>query len=135
MRIKASYISNIGTTRKKNEDSLLINEILVCEADMDSADEVTSSDEKQIYVVADGMGDIKEVRLPAGRSLKYSGRGTGILKMRPTSVMPYFSQKTPWTDSQEMTVSGTAWEQQSREFFLLITSFLSLTAATAEFTF
>lgn len=56
MRIEASYISNIGTTRKKNEDSLLINDILVCDADMDSADEVTSSDERQIYVVADGMG-------------------------------------------------------------------------------
>lgn len=56
MRIEASYISNVGTTRKKNEDSLLINDILVCDADMDSADEVTSSGERQIYVVADGMG-------------------------------------------------------------------------------
>ncbi len=56
MRTEASYISNIGRHRKKNEDSLLINDILVSEADMDSEANAQSSDEKQIYVVADGMG-------------------------------------------------------------------------------
>ncbi len=56
MRTEASYISNIGRTRKKNEDSLLINDILVSEADMDREAYLQSSDEKQIYVVADGMG-------------------------------------------------------------------------------
>ncbi len=56
MRVEASYISNIGKIRKKNEDSLLMNDVLVCEANMDSAADMKSSAEKQIYVVADGMG-------------------------------------------------------------------------------
>jgi serine/threonine protein phosphatase PrpC len=56
MRVEASYISNIGKTRIKNEDSLLVNDLLISEANMDSAALLQSSGEKLIYVVADGMG-------------------------------------------------------------------------------
>jgi protein phosphatase len=56
MRVEASYISNIGKTRKKNEDSLLMNDLLISEANMDRAAYLQSSAEKQIYIVADGMG-------------------------------------------------------------------------------
>jgi serine/threonine protein phosphatase PrpC len=56
MRIEASYISNIGKTREKNEDSLLVNDLLISGANMDHAADLRSSGEKQIYIVADGMG-------------------------------------------------------------------------------
>ncbi len=56
MRVEAGYLSNIGKTRKKNEDSLLVNDLLISEANMDRATYLKSSEEKQIYMVADGMG-------------------------------------------------------------------------------
>ncbi len=56
MQVEASYISNIGKVRKKNEDSLLLNDLIISEANMDMADSLQSSAEKQIYAVADGMG-------------------------------------------------------------------------------
>jgi serine/threonine protein phosphatase PrpC len=56
MRVEASYISNIGKTRKKNEDSILVNDLLISEANMDRAAHLQSSGENQAYIVADGMG-------------------------------------------------------------------------------
>lgn len=56
MQVEAGYLSNIGKTRKKNEDSLLVNDLLISEANMDRAAYLKSSGDKQIYIVADGMG-------------------------------------------------------------------------------
>lgn len=56
MRVDACYISNIGKAREKNEDSLLVNDLLVSGVSMDRAACVQSPEAGQIYVVADGMG-------------------------------------------------------------------------------
>jgi len=56
MRVDACYISNIGKARDMNEDSLLVNDLLVSGVNMDIPECVQSSEARQIYVVADGMG-------------------------------------------------------------------------------
>lgn len=56
MRVDACYISNIGKAREKNEDSLLVNDLLVSGVNMERPARVQSSRAGQIYVVADGMG-------------------------------------------------------------------------------
>ena len=59
MRVEGRYISNTGKVREKNEDSLLVNDLLVSGVSMDEAACVQSSEARQIYVVADGMGGHK----------------------------------------------------------------------------
>ncbi len=56
MHADASYISNIGNAREKNEDSILVNDLLVSDVSMDIPGFIRSSEENQIYIVADGMG-------------------------------------------------------------------------------
>ena len=56
MRVEACYITNIGKIRKNNEDSLLLNDLVVSEMNLERVDCVASSEERQIYAVADGMG-------------------------------------------------------------------------------
>ncbi len=56
MHVNGCYISNIGKVREKNEDSLLVNDLLVSGVSMDRPECVQSYKARQIYVVADGMG-------------------------------------------------------------------------------
>ena len=56
MRTEARYISNVGKVRKNNEDSLLLNDSVLSQADMQQAGRLVSDDPAQIYAVADGMG-------------------------------------------------------------------------------
>jgi serine/threonine protein phosphatase PrpC len=56
LRTEACYISNLGTVRKNNEDSLLLNDLLVSERNMQHGDCLISSASSQVYAVADGMG-------------------------------------------------------------------------------
>ncbi len=56
MRIDSCYISNIGNAREKNEDSVLMNDLLVSGVSMDRPQFMRSSEKSQIYFVADGMG-------------------------------------------------------------------------------
>jgi serine/threonine protein phosphatase PrpC len=56
LRTEASYISNIGRVRKSNEDSLLLNGLLLSGGNMEKTGRVASSAPIQIYAVADGMG-------------------------------------------------------------------------------
>jgi serine/threonine protein phosphatase PrpC len=56
LRTEAWYISNAGKVRKNNEDSLLLNDLLLPGGDMRQADRIASSGLTQIYAVADGMG-------------------------------------------------------------------------------
>ena len=56
MIVSACYITNTGKVRSANEDSLLVNDLLVTEADRDRAECRGSGERRQIYIVADGMG-------------------------------------------------------------------------------
>jgi protein phosphatase len=56
VRVEALYITNIGKIRKNNEDSLLLNNMVLSEMSVEKAGCVESFDERQIYAVADGMG-------------------------------------------------------------------------------
>ena len=56
MIVKACCITNTGKIRMKNEDSLLLNELLISETGMDKIRCLSSADQKRIYIVADGMG-------------------------------------------------------------------------------
>lgn len=56
MRVEACYITNVGKIRKNNEDSLLLNNLVVSETNLERVGCVASSEERQIYAVADGMG-------------------------------------------------------------------------------
>lgn len=56
MFTEACYVSNIGEVRTSNEDSMLLNEVLISEGNMDKIKCLSSAEERQIYIVADGMG-------------------------------------------------------------------------------
>ncbi|MGE5299578.1 MAG: PP2C family protein-serine/threonine phosphatase [Acidobacteriota bacterium] len=56
MRVEACYITNVGKIRRNNEDSLLLNNLVVSETNLERVGCVASSEERQIYAVADGMG-------------------------------------------------------------------------------
>ncbi|MCL5022331.1 MAG: protein phosphatase 2C domain-containing protein [Nitrospirae bacterium] len=56
MKVKACYISATGKVRARNEDSILLNDLLVSEGEMELVGRLDSGEERQIYVVADGMG-------------------------------------------------------------------------------
>jgi PPM family protein phosphatase len=50
------YVSKIGKVRKNNEDSMLVNNILLSGADMERVECSKTEGENLIYIVADGMG-------------------------------------------------------------------------------
>ena len=56
MNIKIEYITNTGLVRDHNEDALLINEILLSNISMKSAETVNIEADKVLCMVADGMG-------------------------------------------------------------------------------
>jgi serine/threonine protein phosphatase PrpC len=56
MVVNACYISNTGIVRRNNEDSILVNTVLISEADMEKAECTKIEGEKLLYIVADGMG-------------------------------------------------------------------------------
>ena len=56
MIIKASYITNYGNFRIKNEDSLLVQDEIVYEKNMEEPENKILESKKVILCVADGMG-------------------------------------------------------------------------------
>jgi serine/threonine protein phosphatase PrpC len=56
MRARICYLSHKGRVRRRNEDSLLVNETLVSEADMQVPECLAGQHEKLLCLVADGMG-------------------------------------------------------------------------------
>ncbi len=56
MKIKIQYITNTGLVRNLNEDSILINDILVSQKNMQVSEEIEIENEKFLCVIADGMG-------------------------------------------------------------------------------
>lgn len=56
MKIKIQYITNTGLVRNLNEDSILINDILESQKNMQVAEEIEIENKKILCVVADGMG-------------------------------------------------------------------------------
>jgi serine/threonine protein phosphatase PrpC len=56
VRVEACYVTNVGKIRKNNEDALLLNDLVVSETNQERVVCVASSEERQIYAVADGMG-------------------------------------------------------------------------------
>jgi len=54
--VNACYVSNTGRVRRNNEDSILVNELLISEADMERTECVRTEGDRLIYIVADGMG-------------------------------------------------------------------------------
>ncbi|MEW6569818.1 MAG: protein phosphatase 2C domain-containing protein [Nitrospirota bacterium] len=56
MILRACYITNRGKVRINNEDCVLINQLLLSEADMQDVQCQLSSEEVQIHALADGMG-------------------------------------------------------------------------------
>ena len=56
MIIKASYITNYGNFRIKNEDSLLVQHDIIYEKNMEEPENKVVESKKVILCVADGMG-------------------------------------------------------------------------------
>jgi protein phosphatase len=54
--MKVSYLTNRGKGRKINEDSLLVNDLIVYGTSMSIPDFVTVESDNTLFVVADGMG-------------------------------------------------------------------------------
>ncbi|MBI5640620.1 MAG: serine/threonine-protein phosphatase [Nitrospirae bacterium] len=54
--VKACYISATGRVRTQNEDSMLLNDILVSGENMQVVSCMRSAEKKLLYAVADGMG-------------------------------------------------------------------------------
>ncbi len=56
MLLKVCYISHAGNVRSRNEDSLLVNDLLICEAGMKEPQCLVSESDRVICAAADGMG-------------------------------------------------------------------------------
>jgi len=56
MEVNACYMSNTGKVRRHNEDSLLLNGLLVAGADMEGPECSEADSARLLYLVADGMG-------------------------------------------------------------------------------
>ena len=56
MKFEIEYITNTGLTRDQNEDSLLIDDLLMSSNSMNAVEYLTIEKEKILCVVADGMG-------------------------------------------------------------------------------
>jgi PPM family protein phosphatase len=56
MLINACYVSNAGTVRRNNEDSILLNDTLVVMGSMSGVESLSSRGDRLAYMVADGMG-------------------------------------------------------------------------------
>ena len=54
--LKIAYVSNPGKIRKNNEDSVLIDEKLLFEANMQNPEYIIIEKETAVFAVADGMG-------------------------------------------------------------------------------
>jgi len=50
------YLTNTGSVRTKNEDSLLVNDIFVFEGDMTAPECAQFRNDNNLYIVADGLG-------------------------------------------------------------------------------
>ncbi len=66
MVVNACYVSNTGKVRRNNEDSMLLNELLISEAGMERAECIRTGGEQLIYVVADGMGGHQKGEVASG---------------------------------------------------------------------
>lgn len=56
MLVNACYVSHTGKVRHHNEDSLLLNDLLISGADVEEVKCLQSEEERHIFIVADGMG-------------------------------------------------------------------------------
>jgi PPM family protein phosphatase len=56
MKINVSYISHFGKIRKNNEDSILVNDLIISETNMDAPEKQLCEAENLTLAVADGMG-------------------------------------------------------------------------------
>ncbi len=56
MILEIEYITNTGLKRKHNEDSILINNIIICNTNMKTSKSITIQKNEALFCVADGMG-------------------------------------------------------------------------------
>jgi len=54
--VSACFVSRTGRVRSSNEDSILLNDLLIAEIDMPAARCTELTDQRHIFAVADGMG-------------------------------------------------------------------------------
>ncbi len=95
MRVDACYISNIGKAREKNEDSLLVNGLLVSGVNMDKPLSMQSAETGQIYVVADGMGGHQRGEVASRTVLQvFKKRYREIKKAGDISEIMWYSKET-----------------------------------------
>lgn len=80
MRIKACYLSHPGKKRANNEDSLLVNGLIVSCAVMTEAECMTSEGENFIFIAADGMGGHAKGDVASSKVLKIFAEHIGMLK-------------------------------------------------------
>jgi len=56
MRMFSSYYTNRGKVRSNNEDAILVNDLLICEKDLEKCEVVELETGRSLLIVVDGMG-------------------------------------------------------------------------------
>ncbi len=79
MVVNACYVSNTGRVRRNNEDSILVNELLISADEMERAECVRTEGEKLTYVVADGMGGHQKGEVASGTVLSIFKEKKGLI--------------------------------------------------------